>query len=111
MAESRAETNVRDIDNMPAEFADRLEEAGYDDLDSVVNASVEDLMAIPGVDEDMASQILEIARKHEEIEEEEPQSDESDEDGEDAEAMAEEGDEEAVAETEEDQQQEEAKVE
>jgi transcription termination/antitermination protein NusA len=110
MAESRAETSVRDIDNMPTEFADKLEDAGYDDLDSVVNASAEDLMAIPGVDEDMANQIIEIARKHEEIEEGQSESEESDED-EDAEAAAEEGEEEAAAETEEDQQQEEAKVE
>src|SRR5687768_8094025 len=69
MAEARAETNVRDIDNMPAELADKLEEAGYDDLDSVVNASAEDLMAIPGVDEETANQILEIARKSEEVDE------------------------------------------
>src|SRR5688572_15649172 len=36
MAESRAETNVRDIDNMPVDLAQKLEDAGYDDLDSVV---------------------------------------------------------------------------
>ena len=39
MAESRAQTNVHDIENMPAEWADMLEDAGYDDLDSVINAS------------------------------------------------------------------------
>src|SRR5688500_7206280 len=107
MAESRAETSVRDIDDMPAELAATLEEAGYDDRDSVVNASVEDLMAIPGIDEEAANQVLEIARKHEEIEEAEPESDEDEE----SEAMAEESEEEPVAETEQDQQQEEAKVE
>ncbi len=69
MAEARAETNVHDIEEMPAELADKLEEAGYDDLDSVLNASVEDLMAIDGVDEETAGKIIEIARKHESIEE------------------------------------------
>src|SRR5688500_18310417 len=91
MAEARAETNVRDIDDMPTEWADKLVEAGYDDLDSVVNATTDDLMAIPGVEEEMAAQILELARKHEEVEEgssEESES-EGDEDGEEAEAMGE----------------------
>ncbi|MBK5259893.1 MAG: transcription termination factor NusA [Thermoanaerobaculia bacterium] len=69
MAESRAATGVREIENLPVEWADKLEAAGYDDLDSVVNASAEDLMAIEGIDEEMASQIFEIARKHEQIEE------------------------------------------
>ena len=68
MAEARAETSVGDIDDMPAEWAANLEEAGYDDLDSIVNASAEDLMAIPDVDEEMAQQIIELARKHEEVE-------------------------------------------
>jgi transcription termination factor NusA len=54
---------------MPAEWADQLEEAGYDDLDSVVNATVDDLTAIDGVDEEMASQMIELARKHEQLEE------------------------------------------
>src|SRR5881392_3112763 len=69
MAESRAATNVHEIDDMPEEWADRLEAAGYDDLDSVLNASIEDLTAIPDVDDELASQILEVARKHEEVEE------------------------------------------
>ncbi|HEX9160757.1 MAG TPA: transcription termination factor NusA [Thermoanaerobaculia bacterium] len=68
MAESRSQTNVHDIDEMPEEWAERLEAAGYDDLDSVVNASVEDLTAIDGVDEEMASQIIEVARRHEQVE-------------------------------------------
>src|SRR5262249_45710143 len=70
MAESRAQVNVHDIDEMPAEWADLLEEAGYDDLDSVLNATAEDLSAIEGVDEEMASRMIELARKHEQLEEE-----------------------------------------
>ncbi len=69
MAESRSQTNVHDIDEMPEEWADLLEGAGYDDLDSVVNASVEDLTAIEGIDDEAAAQIIEIARKHEEVHE------------------------------------------
>jgi N utilization substance protein A len=79
MAESRAQTNVHEIDEMPPELADRLEAAGYDDLDSVVNASLDDLMAIDGIDEETAGSIIELARKHEEIEgggEEQEESDE-----------------------------------
>jgi N utilization substance protein A len=67
MAESRAATSVREIDDMPDEWATKLESAGYDDLDSVVNASVEDLTAIPDIDEETANGILELARKHEEV--------------------------------------------
>ncbi|HXG59087.1 MAG TPA: transcription termination factor NusA [Thermoanaerobaculia bacterium] len=68
MAEARAQTSVRDIDDMPEEWADKLEEAGYDDLDSVVNATVGDLTAIEGVDEEMAAQMIELAKKHERLE-------------------------------------------
>jgi N utilization substance protein A len=67
MAESRSQTAVHDIDDIPPEWADRLAAAGYDDLDSVVNASIEDLIAIEGIDEEMAGQIIEIARRHEEV--------------------------------------------
>ncbi len=70
MAEARAATNVHDIENMPAEWADKLEEAGYDDLDSVMNASVEDLSAIPDVDDETARQMIELAQKHEQLTEE-----------------------------------------
>jgi N utilization substance protein A len=70
MAESRAATNVHDIDDMPEDWADKLESAGYDDLDSVLNASIEDLTAIPDVDDDLAAQMIEVARKHEQLEEE-----------------------------------------
>ena len=69
MAESRAQVNVHDIDEMPAEWADLLEEAGYDDLDSVLNSSPDDLIAIEGVDEEIARQMIELARKHEQLEE------------------------------------------
>src|SRR5438477_3010821 len=69
MAEARAETNVHEIEEMPEEWANTLEAAGYDDLDSVINASVDDLIAIPDVDEEMARQMIELAQKHEEIEE------------------------------------------
>jgi len=69
MAESRAEVDVHEIENMPAEWADKLSEAGYDDLDSVINATVDDLVAIDGVDEDAANQMIELARKHEQVEE------------------------------------------
>jgi N utilization substance protein A len=71
MAEARAATNVHDIEEMPAEWADTLEEAGYDDLDSIVNASTEDLTAIEGIDDEMAARIFEIAKKHESVEAEE----------------------------------------
>src|SRR5437763_872359 len=73
MAEARAETNVHDIEEMPEDWANTLEAAGYDDLDSVINASVEDLTAIDGVDEEMAQQMIEIARKHEQVEESLPE--------------------------------------
>src|SRR4051795_8698476 len=76
MAESRAETNVHDIEEMPEDWANTLEAAGYDDLDSVINASVDDLIAIEGVDEEMAEQMIEIARKHEQVEETPPEGDE-----------------------------------
>ncbi|HEX9986530.1 MAG TPA: transcription termination factor NusA [Thermoanaerobaculia bacterium] len=69
MAESRSQTNVHEIEEMPEEWADKLEAAGYDDLDSVINASSEDLTAIEGISEDDARQIIEIARKHEQIDE------------------------------------------
>src|SRR6266852_4421738 len=79
MAEARAATNVHDIENMPAEWGDKLDAAGYDDLDSVVNASVDDLTAIEGIDSESAAKILEVARKHEEIEEDEPAYNEDEE--------------------------------
>jgi transcription termination/antitermination protein NusA len=104
MAEARSQTNVHEIEEMPEQWADLLEAAGYDDLDSVINASVEDLAAIESVDEEMAAQMIEFARRHEQVDEmgepeDEDRDDEEDEDGdeeEDLEAEAsDEGDEES----------------
>src|SRR4051794_15998391 len=67
MAESRAATNVHEIEEMPDEWAQLLEDAGYDDLDSVINASIDDLIAIEGIDEEMAGQIIQVAKSHEEV--------------------------------------------
>jgi N utilization substance protein A len=94
MAESRAQTSVRDIENMSDEWAQLLEDAGYDDLDSVINATVEDLTAIEGVDEETASQMIELARKHEQIDEVE-ESNDDEESGDDDEAEESESEEEA----------------
>ncbi len=79
MAETRSQTNVHEIDDLPEEWAEKLEAAGYDDLDSLVNASIEDLTAIEGIDEDLAGQILEIAKQHEQVEEQQPAGDEEEE--------------------------------
>jgi N utilization substance protein A len=89
MAESRAQTSVREIENMPDEWSQLLEDAGYDDLDSVINASIEDLLAIEGVDEDVAAQMIELARKHEQVDEAESAQDEDeDAEGEDDDEIA-----------------------
>src|SRR6185503_7053413 len=97
MAESRSQTSVGDIEEMPAEWAQMLEDAGYDDLDSIINASVEDLTAIEGVDDEMAQQMIELARKHEQVEETEGGSeDDEDEESEEASAETEEGEEESA---------------
>src|SRR5436189_29962 len=85
MAESRSQVNVHEIDEMPAEWADLREEAGYDDLDSVVTATLEDLTAIEGVDSESAAKIIEVARQHEEVEET-PYAEEGE--GEEGEAVA-----------------------
>jgi N utilization substance protein A len=69
MAETRAQINVHDIDELPAELADKLEAAGYDDLDSILNSSVDDLTAIEGIDGDAAARIIELANRHEEVQE------------------------------------------
>jgi transcription termination/antitermination protein NusA len=105
MAESRSQTSVRDIENMPEEWAQLLEDAGYDDLDSVINASVEDLTAIEGVDEDTAAQMIEIARKSEQVDEGEDEEQSDDED-EDSEEESEEDEEQEVEDDEEDEEEE-----
>ncbi|MGZ7032469.1 MAG: transcription termination factor NusA [Thermoanaerobaculia bacterium] len=84
MAETRSQTNVHDVDDLPEEWADKLDAAGYDDLDSLVNASIEDLTAIEGIDDEMASQIIEIAKQHEQVEEQQPAGDPDEEESEDA---------------------------
>ncbi len=112
MAESRAQTGVREIENMPEEWAQLLEDAGYDDLDSVINATVEDLTAIEGVDDDMAAQMIEIARKSEQVDEGgDEEADEDDEDSEDEESEEEEEVEEGEEEEASDEKQAEASVE
>jgi len=80
MAEARAATNVHDILGIEPEVADKLEAAGYDDLDSVVNASVEDLSAIEGIDESSAAAIIEAAVTFESMEDEPLEEDRNDED-------------------------------
>jgi len=65
MDEARAETKVREIEDLEPELAEVLENAGYDDLDSILNASVEDLTQIPSIDEETASRIIELAGKQE----------------------------------------------
>jgi transcription termination/antitermination protein NusA len=62
MAEARAETNVKEIEGLDEELARMLADAGYDDLDSILNASAEDLSAIPGIDLETAVEIIEVAR-------------------------------------------------
>src|SRR6266849_3516500 len=81
MAEQRAQVNVHDIDEMPPEWANKLEAAGYDDLDSLMNASVDDLIAIEGVDEEMAQQMIDIATRHEEVQEQPEEQPEEPEEG------------------------------
>jgi len=89
MAESRSQTGVREIENMPDEWSQLLEDAGYDDLDSIINASIEDLTAIEGVDEDTATQMIELARKHEQVGGSEGESFEEEEGGEEGEPESE----------------------
>jgi transcription termination/antitermination protein NusA len=69
MAEARAATSVFDVEGLDPELAEKLDAAGYDDLDSILNASVEDLAQIPDIDEEIAAQIIEVAREFESIDE------------------------------------------
>jgi N utilization substance protein A len=99
MAESRSQTNVHDIDDLPEEWANKLDAAGYDDLDSVVNATVEDLTAIEGIDDEIAAQIIELAKRHEEVqsgeggEQEETYQEDAEAEGEEQQASGEASDE------------------
>ena len=65
MAEARRETSVFDIDGLDPALAEMLDTAGYDDLESILNASVEDLTAIEGIDEETSAAIIETAREYE----------------------------------------------
>jgi transcription termination/antitermination protein NusA len=94
MSEARAATSVHEIEGLEPELAERLDKAGYDDLDSILNASVEDLSAIPDIDEETAAKIIETARSFESIDEEPPAS-EDEEDEESEEALAADEDEES----------------
>jgi transcription termination/antitermination protein NusA len=63
MAEARAETHVQDVEGLDPELAQMLEDAGYDDLDSLLNATPEDLAQIEGIDVETAQQIIEVAQE------------------------------------------------
>jgi transcription termination/antitermination protein NusA len=63
MAEARAETHVQDVEGLDPELAQMLEDAGYDDLDSLLNATPEDLAQIEGIDVETAKQIIEVAQE------------------------------------------------
>src|SRR5881409_323347 len=69
MAETRSQINVHEVDELPSEWSDKLEQAGYDDLDSVLNSSVDDLTAIEGIDAESAAKVIELASRHEEVQE------------------------------------------
>ena len=65
MAEQRAATDIHDVEALDSELADMLSAAGYDDLDSILNSSVEDLTQIEGIDAETAAAIIEAARGYE----------------------------------------------
>jgi len=99
MAEQRAATSVRDIDALDPSVAEMLEAAGYDDLDSIVNSSVEDLTQIEGLDEETAAAIIDVAKNFElaqveqapEVQEPGEEEEEEEEEGEEGEAVLEAG--------------------
>jgi N utilization substance protein A len=97
MAEQRAATSVREIDGLDQSVAEMLEAAGYDDLDSIVNSSVEDLTQIEGLDEETAAAIIDVAKNFElaQVEQapevEEPGEEEEEEESEEGEAALEAG--------------------
>src|SRR5688500_7961008 len=82
MAEQRAATNVHDMESLDPALADMLESAGYDDLDSIVNSSVEDLVQIEGIDEETAAAIIDTAKNYEMEQVEEAPEPESEDEGE-----------------------------
>jgi N utilization substance protein A len=69
LSEAREETNVRDIEGLDEELAAMLEDAGYDDLDSILNATPDDLMAIEGIDLETATAIIDTARSFDSLSE------------------------------------------
>jgi N utilization substance protein A len=99
MAEQRAATSVREIDGLDQSVAEMLEAAGYDDLDSIVNSSVEDLTQIEGLDEETAAAIIDVAKNFElaqveqapEVEEPGEEEEEEEEESEEGEAALEAG--------------------
>ncbi|HVE66400.1 MAG TPA: helix-hairpin-helix domain-containing protein, partial [Thermoanaerobaculia bacterium] len=101
MAEARAAMSVREIDDLDPAYAELLEAAGYDDLESILNASVEDLTQIEGIEEEAARQIIEIARQQEalSLDEEDAEQEYDGEEGEEEEYAAEEYEQEAVSST------------
>jgi transcription termination/antitermination protein NusA len=108
MQEARAATNVHEISGLSDEIADMLEEAGYDDLDSILNASVEDLSAIEGIDDETAAAIIDAAKSFETMDEEpaEPEDEEYGEE-EDEEEQADEDEEDLADEAGEEEEEEE----
>ncbi|MBI2215393.1 MAG: transcription termination factor NusA [Acidobacteria bacterium] len=117
LAEAREETNVRDIEGLDEELATMLEDAGYDDLDSILNATPEDLSAIDGIDLETAVAIIDTARSFDSLsEDDEDRYDtevdeeyaEDEEEGEEEGGEAEAGDEAAEGESEDSEVEEEA---
>ena len=98
LAEAREETSVRDIEGLGDEITAMLEDAGYDDLDSILNATPEDLAAIEGIDLETANAIIDTARSFDSADEDEEQYADDDEEYADEDEDA--GDEEVVDEEE-----------
>jgi N utilization substance protein A len=79
LSEAREETSVRDIEGLGEEITNLLEDAGYDDLDSILNATPEDLAAIEGIDLETAAAIIDTARSFDSADEDEGQYSDDDE--------------------------------
>ncbi|MBW3565047.1 MAG: transcription termination factor NusA [Acidobacteria bacterium] len=67
MSEARSEVSILDVDGIDPEIARLLDAAGYDDLDSVLNATAEDLANIDGIDVDAASRLIESAQEFDRV--------------------------------------------